>query len=295
MSFNRMRKAGITALLCSALIPVAHAGATLDSLAGPVEFKFAGFSTEQNTMAADETTWSVGNVTSITNGFNNLWVEGQDGDHLTFMLYGVADLSIVPVSTGGFKIYNNGASAAPGDGKIHIDIWLDNGPLSAASVAAGPSGRTGYSSYNTLTDGNLWLSMELIPGIVIDDPTTAVDEGAETTLFQNASAETSPATGNGSFYASITGGTAAGKFNTDGFTTLLGTSADMLGQFDFKPALTSPGCAGGAVTPACWENVLNDPVQGFAIPTPAPIMLLGLGALVGGLAARQRRNRSEAA
>ncbi len=298
MSFKRTRTVSIAALLLSGLIPAAHAGATLDSLTGPVEFKFAGFSSEQAlTAGSNESTWSVGNVTSITDGFNNLWVSGQDGDRLTFMLYGIADLSIVPDGSGGFNIYNYGATGGVGpDSKIHLDVWLDNGPTTVADVSTGPGARSGFGTYPTLTDGSLWLSMELIPGIVADDPSTAVDEGAMATLFQGAQATTSPTSGSGIFYASVTGGSAAGKFNTDGFTTLLGTSADMLGQFDFKPALTSPGCAGGGVGPNCWENVLNDPVLGIArVPVPAPILLLGVGSLIGGLMARRRLTRSEAA
>lgn len=297
MTFRKMRSASIAALMLSGLAPAAYAGATLDSISGPVEFKFAGFSTEQVlTPGSNETTWSVGNVTSITDGFNNLWVSGQDGDRLTMMVYGIADFSVVPDGSGGFNIYNNGATGGAADGKIHVDVWLDNGPTTVADVSGGPGARSGFGSYPTLTDGSLFLAMELIPGIVVDDPNTALDEGANTTMFQSASAATSPASGDGIFYANVVGGSAMSQFNTNGFTTLLGTEADMIGQFDFKPALTAPGCAGGAVTPACWENVLNDPVLGIArVPVPAPILLLGAGALIGGLMASRRRNDSEAA
>lgn len=289
MSFQRKLKLGAASLLLASLFQPAFAGATLDSILGPVEFKFAGFSTEQNTTAgSNESTWAVGNVTSITDGFNNLWASGDDGDRLTFVMSGIADLSTT--GAGPFSIYNHGATGGIGpDGKIHINIYLDTGPVTVADVSGGPGARTDFYNYPTLTDGSLWLALELVPGIVVDDPATALDEGALATLAQTAALTTSPTSGSGIFYASVVGGSAAGTFDSNGFTTLLGTQADMLGQFDFKPALTTPGCAGGPVNPGCWENVLNDPVLGFAIvPTPAPILLLGLGALCAALVSRRR-------
>src|SRR3989454_9861863 len=116
---------------------------TLDQLtgfAGTMEIKFAMLTTEQKTQGSCgavgngcETTWGVGNVTSITDGFNILWTSGEGGDFLRFMVYGIADTTICPTGDlacdgSHFDIYNNGATVAGADGKIHIDLWRAGTP-----------------------------------------------------------------------------------------------------------------------------------------------------------------------
>ena len=75
--------------------------------------KIQGVTTEANTHAgSDETTWGWGYVTSIenTSTFGTLWQQNSPlfgNATLAFMIYGIADLSIVPGGNGGIAVCPN--------------------------------------------------------------------------------------------------------------------------------------------------------------------------------------------
>ncbi len=268
----------------------------------PVEFKFADFTTGKSTFgspcalgAGCENTFTLGSVTSITDGFNNIYSQGDNGEFLTFMTYGISDFSIIPNGPN-LDIYSVGATAAgagdpKADGFIHIDVYIDGAAAPNANTT-GPNDRSGYDSYPGITDGALYLSLILVPGIALDDPSTPAIDESLATLFTNASAATSTSTGDGSFLAEVTGGIAAAQFDTNGQAF----GADFFGQFDFSPnpaavCQTSLANPLGSANPECFDNVSNDPVRGRTaaqqVPEPATLALLGAGLF--GLASMKRR------
>ena len=254
------------------LASLAAQAAPLSSVSGASSWKITGVTTENNTWAgSNETTWGIGNVTSIqdTDG-NNKWSSGEGGVYLTYMIYGVADLSITAGGTFGTNIYNYGATGGGADGKIHIDVYANSvAPTTVTNALV--ANRTGFGSYNGITNlagSSLYLALEFVPGGAVDDPASAVDEGLLATLVQNATGVTLPATGKGFFYASVVGGSAAATWNTDGF---LGGAADMNGNFTLQPN------GANATNRARFQGQINDPIDAIALPEPGSLALLGLG------------------
>jgi PEP-CTERM motif len=141
--------------------------------------------------------------------------------------------------------------------------------------------------YNTITNVALHttpvLTMDLIPGADTTVPTE--------TLLATTNTTTIPLTGSAAGWMDITGGSDAFQFGRAGFTTAIGTPADMSLFDDFCPNVK--GCGGQLNPTGNWQQVNFDPVGATAIPEPVSLALLGTGLVGMGFAGRRRRNREE--
>ncbi|OHC79692.1 MAG: hypothetical protein A3H24_08340 [Rhodoferax sp. RIFCSPLOWO2_12_FULL_60_11] len=297
-------KMHIKALAVAAMTAVASLAATaapLDTLAGPYNWKIQGTTSEYSPVAYGagalaETTWGIGQITEInkSNGDPG-WVKGEGGDYLYYMLYGMADLSVVPVVSG-FNIYNVGCTGGLGcDGKIHLDIYRMSSPISGI-LLKDPDDRTAFDAFNGLTNAagaSLYLGLELVPGkVAVDDPSTVGIDERDATLFQNANANTLPTTGAGTFFADATSGSAMAQWNSNGFALPGGLFADFDGNFTLKPNFVADGgaCPTTSLPSDCFLGLINDPVQSNAIPEPGSLALFGLALAAFGVI-RRRDNK----
>ncbi len=141
--------------------------------------------------------------------------------------------------------------------------------------------------YNTVTNqsGHTTpiLTMDLIPGADTADPTA--------TLVVTANGTTIPLTGTAVGWMDITGGSDAGQFTKRGFTTAIGTPADMSLEDSFCANMA--GCAGVIAPVGNWEQLDSDPVGANVLPEPASLGLLGTALLGFGSWMRRRRRRHQ--
>lgn len=296
----------VAATVAVAVLDVGAAFAgPLASVSGAVEFKLSGVTTGFFTRPdTNETTWGVGNITQITTptvvGATSLWNSGEGGDYLAYVLYGIADLSSSGVSPN-LNLYNNGAvdGAAPGSGcgLLCGSIYIDMFKRTTAPTVTTPSARTAYNGYTGVSDAfPLWLRLQLIPGIVANDPATGPNELTTATLSQTVTSLTLPSTGVGTFFANVVGGSALAAYNTNGFTTLTGSSADMYGIFDLRNNTAGPLATCSPLSTNCFFGLIRDPVAANVtlLPEPGSIALLGLGLLAMGGAGMRRQRMAQA-
>jgi hypothetical protein len=276
-----------------ALAAISASATPLDSLVGNVNIKLVGLTTESNTnTTTNETTWGIGAITQIGGTGGQTWTAGtSDGTYLYYMLYGIADQTVIfNAATNKYDIYNIGAAGGVGDGLIHLDIYRTTTRMIDidSDLNASPLGRTGYDSYAQFAAlGPAYLTTTFVAGKGTDVASTAADESLAT-LVQSASNAVLKAgiEGDGKFYADVTGGTAYTQWNTN-----KQGGADFDGSFTLKTNGDSFGsgvCTDAQIeTSACFTGLINDPIRANKIPEPGSLALFGLA--LAGLAGVSRR------
>ena len=154
----------MTVAFVSAQASNASAFALNNGYTGPVEFKFSDFSIgtlyDQSSGGygnadGQEDAFGIFKITSIiTPAVQPLWQDGQDGEELTGIFYGIDDDLWEITPAGGVNIQSVGG---------FIDVYLDGAQNFDPTL--GPAARAGVSDYPTVTDGTLFLRLAFVPGI----------------------------------------------------------------------------------------------------------------------------------
>jgi hypothetical protein len=184
--------------------------------------------------ACNETTWGVGNLTTVQDNKTTLasWTSGDKSGGATnqaisFVLYGIADTSTnfsSGVGTTTETVQNQGATSdgtfGAGDGKIHLNLYYmpaADSPCFTAGCASGahPLITTGKRTANTgftanvtgITNvGTLFAAFTFQPGIDANG-NVVIDQSV---TFQNSTGKTTGSGGNAKFYGQCNSNSPAG-------------------------------------------------------------------------------------
>ena len=274
---------GTMFLLCVGLVTSQAFAFSLGGYYGQVELKFSDFT--QGTLYNTDS-GGYGNADGIFDSYSIfkvstikapdttlLWHDTQDGEEIAGIFYGLDDDWWEVDGGGGLAI----KSVA---GKI--DFYLQDAGVfdpTAGPIATGLNGI--YPSIGDHASSTSFLTADLEKGITSTNGDPLDDH---ITFYNTLSSTTSPFTGDGSFYFSVTGGAYEGLFQKDVFGGGLDDSgniiptSDLWAQFDSE----SPGNFG-------WLANSEDPVEGYVIPEPGTMLLLGSGLL--GLAGFARKRK----
>lgn len=258
--------AGAAALLVGGS---AFASAIFGNASGTINIKFANYESFGNlsssgNLQVGSTNYGVFEVTSVdsTSG-TPIWSSGQNGQYLVGIFNGITVTSITPSSTG-FVTGNSG-----GTFELYEVSSLPN--FSAGTGGYCGSG-VGSLCYNGISNtGTPVLTFNLVPGADSLNPSD--------TFQATVAGTTVPVSGSSLSYADVTGGSEASEFTTGGFTTAIGTAADLFLQDDFK---ANNGAVGN------WADLSQDPVEAD-VPEPASLALFGAGLLFLGWFVNRRK------
>ena len=278
-----MNKVKITLIILGLLLLQIKPAAAFDlgGYMGPLKFKFTDFSDgatapflvpgygHADTVEDAFGIFKVSTINADDFASTLLWFDGKNGEELTGMYYNIDDDLRDLVGFGGLNIQSVGGQ---------LDIYLDSTP--DFNAALGPAGRTGTSTFPTVTDGTPFLNLVMVPGVKYGDFIPANDYIVYNNDFNGT---TTPFSGGGLFFADVTGGSWSSTFDSNAICMTddsgVNHCTDFLGQFDTTTVGAGP-----------WLVKSEDPVSGTAIPEPATMFLLGSG-LVGMIGTRLRKQK----
>jgi hypothetical protein len=230
-----------------------------------------------------EDSWGIARLSTIEDfSSNTIWSQIGTGQEVTVIFYGSQD----------FFLSKDGTQQVTSSYGLHIDLYLQtvgSPGYTAYNPSLGSAGRTSQSTYNTVTDGTLLLSTVSTAGFLYAPGV----EGGTATEFTSTFAP--GVNGKGSAYLNVTGGTMASQFNTNSIQSVFnpGLFADLRVEFTTQPN-SGPGSVGNPT--GDWLVRSNDPVTAFIVPVPEPSTygLVAAGALLGLVAFRRMKARSQA-
>ena len=277
-----IRKTLLAATVATALgLPAAASAITIDGItfeAGAILETmdlFEGAAGGGPILNPDDELVGIGIVNRILDAGNNvLWENGDNGRELTvyFHEYIAEDFSTVDLGPGNPKIDTITFSGGL------VEIYSDS---SQDFSAAG----TLQDGIDSATNGNLWLSLAGSPtgGFDSDTGLEAITLTSVATRFSGNPFEGGLIGGDG--LLDVTGGLAAANFdtNTFGCAALAGAPCpdDADKSFTTSGQLTTGG-------PGAWAFRGTGEVQDFAVPVPAPLLLLGAGIAALGYGSRRK-------
>ena len=277
-----IRKTLLAATVATALgLPVAASAITIDGITfeeGAIFETIDIFEGEANggpILAQGDELIGIGIVNRILDTGNNvLWENGDNGRELTvyFHEYIAQDFSTVPTGP------TSGLDTITFSGGL-LEIYSDS---SQDFSAAG----TIQDGIDSATNGNLWLSLAGSPTGGFDSDTgleaitlTSVGIRLGGDPFESAFNIT------GTGLLDVTGGAAADNFDTNTFGCEGSAGAPC--PDDADKSFTSSGQLPGDFEGA-WAFRGTGEVQDYAVPVPAPLMLLGAGIAALSFGARRK-------
>ena len=283
-------KAAAAALgLSTSVLAIGSASAgpiNLMGYTGPISIDFHDYeSFTSPTLAPGDMNFGVFNIINITAQASQgsivagqtIWSPGGSNQFLVGVFNDITVTSVTPNGSGGFTTENTGGNFA-----LYQVASFPNFTQGTGGYAAAGGGCTiNQLCYNGIsnTGSGPILTISLIPGADLVNPLS--------TLQATVSGTTVPVSGSAQGYGDITGGTDQGQFGIDGFTTAIGTKADIVLLNNF--CANAAGCSGAIAPIGNWQQLSNDPIGAAAIPEPASLLLFGSGILGLGLLRRKRR------
>ncbi len=219
-----------------------------------------------------EDAWMALKVTSIeTPGGTQLWSDGDGGQELVGMMYGLVD---VAVGAGGMAVLSDG---------FNLDLYEQTAGI--FNPALGTGGRTGFSTYTGATGGTNLLSAVAVPGIGINDlaaldPTTF---GGQLPQFSHRSF-----VAQAGLYLDIISGPWDQLIAPNSWTDPWGGGAvaDLFATANF---VYNDGSTTGGIPISDWDYLSNDPTRAYYVPEPLTMLAVFTG--IAGLGGYIRKRR----
>lgn len=154
----------------------------------------------------------------------------------------------------------------------YFNLYKNTAQYDASLGPAGAGVNLLAGIYPGITDGALYLSGVFVSGALFGD--------TDTTYINSYNNSTLAGAGQG--FLNVTGGSAAGLFDTNSLTDLNGQQRDLFMDATYNDA-------NGAASGLGWTVALTASIKGAAVPEPGALALIALGMIGAGAATARRK------